>query len=49
MLSRLGHLGVMDHDERPVLDALADYHRRDYATFRPPATNRAGDRDPSEC
>ena len=36
MLSRLGHLGLMDHDESPVLDALADYHRRDYATFCPP-------------
>ncbi|MET9315444.1 aminotransferase class I/II-fold pyridoxal phosphate-dependent enzyme [Kribbella sp. NPDC003505] len=26
----------MDHDESPVLDALAQYHRRDYANFCPP-------------
>lgn len=24
----------MNHDESPVLDALADYHRRDYMNFR---------------
>ena len=26
----------MDHSESPVLDALSDYHRRDYANFCPP-------------
>lgn len=30
----------MDHDEAPVLDALAEYHRRGYRPFTPPGHKR---------
>src|SRR5690348_8505863 len=36
----------MDHDEVPVLDALADYHRRGYTPFTPPGHKQGRGADP---
>lgn len=36
----------MDHDEAPVLDALADYHRRGYTSFSPPGHKHGRGADP---
>jgi arginine/lysine/ornithine decarboxylase len=33
---RLGYLLGMDHNESPVLAALDEYHKRDYANYSPP-------------
>jgi lysine decarboxylase len=37
----------MDHDESPVLDALAEYHRRGYADFAPPGHKQGLGADPA--
>jgi arginine/lysine/ornithine decarboxylase len=36
----------MDHDEAPVLDALADYQRRQYTPFTPPGHKQGRGADP---
>jgi arginine/lysine/ornithine decarboxylase len=36
----------MDHDEAPVLDALAEYHRRAYTPFTPPGHKQGRGTDP---
>jgi arginine/lysine/ornithine decarboxylase len=36
----------MDHDEAPVLDALAEYHRRGYVPFTPPGHKQGRGADP---
>ena len=37
---------IVNHDEAPVLDALADYHRREHTPFTPPGHKHGRGADP---